>query len=389
MAATHAPQPIVLVIDDERGPRESLRILLKNRYCVFCADNVDAGLDLLRQSQPDVVIMDIRMPGKSGLEGLAELRRVDPSVSVVMLTGFGTLETAQEAIRLGANDYVCKPFDTVQMEQVIIRNVQRTRLERTHRNAERELAKLNRQLLEELDRKQNMAELGQKSAELVHDLRNPLTVVMGSVEMLADQLAQSRERLGTQWPEMEAYLEMIQKSVNRCKELADLWLTLGKRDPQRMKPMHVRRLVEDVLQSVSPVASNQGLRIEVFMDESDGEIAVDSVQMLRALQNVLTNAIEAVTCTKGMIRVSCRRHEDRVEIRVEDNGCGISEEDANRVFEPYYTTKKLTGTGLGLFITKKVVEDHHGTIELQSTPAVGTAISIQLPLLERPEVATA
>ena len=245
MAATHAPQPIVLVIDDERGPRESLRILLKNRYCVFCADNVDAGLDLLRQSQPDVVIMDIRMPGKSGLEGLAELRRVDPSVSVVMLTGFGTLETAQEAIRLGANDYVCKPFDTVQMEQVIIRNVQRTRLERTHRNAERELAKLNRQLLEELDRKQNMAELGQKSAELVHDLRNPLTVVMGSVEMLADQLAQSRERLGTQWPEMEAYMEMIQKSVNRCKELADLWLTLGKRDPQRMKPMHVRRLVED------------------------------------------------------------------------------------------------------------------------------------------------
>ncbi|OQA29152.1 MAG: Sensor protein ZraS [Verrucomicrobia bacterium ADurb.Bin345] len=212
---------------------------------------------------------------------------------------------------------------------------------------------------------------------------------MGSVEMLADQLAQSRERLGTQWPEMEAYLEMIQKSVNRCKELADLWLTLGKRDPQRMKPMHVRRLVEDVLQSVSPVASNQGVRIEVFMDESDGEIAVDSVQMLRALHNVLTNAIEAVTGTKGMIRVSCRRHEDRVEIRVEDNGCGISEEDANRVFEPYYTTKKLTGTGLGLFITKKVVEDHHGTIELQSTPAVGTAISIQLPLLERPEVATA
>jgi signal transduction histidine kinase len=387
--ANHAPQPVILVIDDERGPRESLRILLKHRYCVLCADNVDAGLDLLRQSQPDAVIMDIRMPGKTGLEGLAELRRVDPCVSVIMLTGFGTLETAQEAIRLGANDYVCKPFDTVEMEQVIIRNVQRTRLERTHRNAERELAKLNRQLLEELDRKQSMAELGQKSAELVHDLRNPLTVVMGSVEMLSDQLAQSRERLGTQWPETEAYLEMIQKSVNRCKELADLWLSLGKRDPQRMKPMHVRRLVEDVLQSVSPVASTQGVRIEMDMDDTDGEIAVDSIQMLRALHNVLTNAIEAVTSKQGVIRVSCRRQENRVEIRVEDNGCGISEEDASRVFEPYYTTKKLTGTGLGLFITKKVVEDHHGSIELKSTPEVGTAICIQLPLLDRPEVASA
>lgn len=161
------------------------------------------------------------MPGKSGLEGLTEIRQIDPCVSVIMLTGYGSLETAQEAMRLWANEYIRKPFDAVQMVQTIERNIQRTRLERMRRNAERELLRLNRELLDELDRRQNLAELGQKSAELVHDLRNPLSVVMGSVDLLAKELIEARERLGPQWPDLEKYLELIKSSVARCKELAD------------------------------------------------------------------------------------------------------------------------------------------------------------------------
>jgi len=384
--AVHAPTPVVLVIDDERGPRESLRILLKHKYEVFCADSVDLGLQLLEQTHPEVVIMDIKMPGKSGLEGLAELRAVDKHVSVVMLTGFGTLESAQAAMRLGANDYVRKPFDAYEMEEVIQRNIRRTRHERTHANAEGELTKLNRQLLEELDRKENMAALGQKSAELVHDLRNPLTAIMGYVELLSDELRQSNNRMG---PDTESYLEMIEQSVVRCKELADMWLSLGKRDQQRMKPMHIRKLIEDVVGSLSPVASSRGVKIEFEGDDLEVEVFVDTVQILRALHNVLANAIDAVPGNSGVIHISFHRRGSEAEIRIEDNGCGMSKEEAERVFEPYFTTKDLTGTGLGLFITKKVIESHNGTIELESTLDVGTAISIRLPLLDRPEVALA
>lgn len=386
--ATSAQLPLILVIDDERGPRESIRILLKNRFCVLCADSVDAGIELLKQAEPETVILDIRMPGKSGLEGLAEIRQIDPCVSVIMLTGYGSLETAQEAMRLGANDYVRKPFDAVQMVQIIERNIQRTRLERMRKNAERELVRLNRELLEELDRQRNLADLGQKSAELVHDLRNPLSVVMGSVDLLARQLAKAREQFGPEWPELERYLTLIRQSVNRCKELADLWLCLGKRDPQRMKPIHVKRLVEDVVHSINPLAATQGVRVEVNVEDPETEIAVDTVQMLRALHNVVSNAIEAVSGRDGVIRVSCRRNGDHVEICVEDNGCGIRPEDAEKVFEPYFTTKQITGTGLGLFITKKVVEDHHGTIALSSHPNIGTSIRIALPMLVRPDVAS-
>ncbi len=114
-AATELPQ--ILVIDDEMGPRESLRMLLKPNYQVHTADCVEAGLKLLKEKQPDTIVMDIRMPGMSGIEGLRQIREIDPNLSVIMLTGFGALDTAKEALRLGANDYISKPFDAHEMQR--------------------------------------------------------------------------------------------------------------------------------------------------------------------------------------------------------------------------------------------------------------------------------
>src|SRR6056297_360381 len=99
----------LLVIDDEFGPRESLRFLFKDIYNVDCADSVDNGIRALKKNAPDCIITDIKMPRKSGIEGLQEIRAIDPHVSIIMLTGFGSLETAQEAIRHGATDYLKKP----------------------------------------------------------------------------------------------------------------------------------------------------------------------------------------------------------------------------------------------------------------------------------------
>ena len=108
-------QPHVLVIDDEIGPRESLRMLLKPTYRVHTADCVEAGLKLLKEKQPDTIVMDIRMPGMTGIEGLRKIREIDPHLSVIMLTGFGALDTAKEALRLGANDYISKPFEVAEL----------------------------------------------------------------------------------------------------------------------------------------------------------------------------------------------------------------------------------------------------------------------------------
>src|SRR2546423_2691485 len=193
MTAVASELPQVLVIDDEMGPRESLRMLWKPNYQVHTADNVEAGLQLLQEKQPDAVISDIRMPGTSGIEGLRKIREIDPHVAVIMLTGFGALETAQEALRLGANDYINKPFDAVQMREVIGRNVERTRVQRKSDEAARELHELNERLRNELAQKERLASLGQASAEFVHDLSNPLTIVWGYVQILAKKLEQSAD----------------------------------------------------------------------------------------------------------------------------------------------------------------------------------------------------
>ena len=187
----NADLPQVLVIDDEMGPRESLRMLLKPSYQVHTADSVEKGLQLLSDKKPDAIVMDIRMPGMTGIEGLRRIRQIDPHLSVIMLTGFGALETAKEALRLGANDYISKPFDAREMRDVIGRNVERTRLHRTTENAAGEIKELNNRLLQELAQKERLASLGQASAEFVHDIGNPLTIVWGYVQLLAKKLEES------------------------------------------------------------------------------------------------------------------------------------------------------------------------------------------------------
>src|SRR5438094_4239204 len=132
------------------GPRESLRMLLKPNYQVHTADCVEAGIKLLKEKQPDTIVMDIRMPGMTGIEGLRKIREIDPHVAVIMLTGFGALDTAKEALRLGANDYISKPFDAREMRDVIARNVERTRVNRSSDHALSEIQELNQRLMREL-----------------------------------------------------------------------------------------------------------------------------------------------------------------------------------------------------------------------------------------------
>jgi len=185
-------QDRILVIDDELGPRESLRFLFKDEYDVVCADSVDAGVAELKKQKPDVIIMDIKMPKKSGIEGLKEIRDIDSDISVIMLTGFGSLETAQEAIRHGANDYVKKPFDANEMREIVRKYVDKTRMGRGRLGACSELEALNQQLQSELANKEHLAQLGQASSEFVHDIKNPLSVICGYVQLLMDQLQDAK-----------------------------------------------------------------------------------------------------------------------------------------------------------------------------------------------------
>src|SRR5205823_13359350 len=242
-------QPEVLVIDDEVGPRESLRMLLKPDYQVRTADCVEAGIKLLKEKSPDTIVMDIRMPGMTGIDGLRKIREIDPHLSVIMLTGFGALETARKALRLGANDYVSKPFDAREMREVIGRNVERTRVQRTSETAAAEIRELNNRLLKELAQKERLASLGQASAEFVHDLGNPLTIVWGYVQLLAKKLEQSEKEDGAT-NQTSKELNIIEQNVRLCRELLTMWQSYGSVEASPHKAISVTQIVREVVKGV-------------------------------------------------------------------------------------------------------------------------------------------
>src|SRR3984893_8168645 len=379
---TPAPDlPQILVIDDEMGPRESLRMLLKPDYQVHTADCVEAGIKLLKENQPDTIVMDIRMPGITGIEGLRQIREIDPNLSVIMLTGFGALETAKEALRLGANDYISKPFDAREMREVIGRNVERTRIQRTGVNAAAEIKELNNRLLKELAQKERLASLGQASAEFVHDLGNPLTIVWGYVQLLARKLEKSESGV-SQNTSSAKELNIIEQNVRLCRELLTMWQSYGSVEASPHKPISVTQIVREVVKGVSPMAVQNGVQFDCDLCDDPCTLLGDAVQITRAIQNVIINALQTSAEKKGKVAVSCERKDFYVDVRVEDTGYGITPAQMAKIFDPYFTTKQgKSGTGLGLYITKKVVEDHNGSIKVDSTPNVGTTFVVRLPLL--------
>jgi len=377
-----AERHTVLVIDDEIGPRESLRFLLKNDYDVVCADCVDQGVMRAREKRPDLIVLDIRMPGKNGIEGLRELRKLDDECSIIMLTGFGALETAQQALRLGANDYINKPFDTNEMRDTVRHYVTRTSMERRRMLMLKELHDMNTKLVEDLAEKDALAHVGRASAEFAHDLRNPLMIVSGYVQLLSQELEKVRTMVGQESGRATSYLGVIESNVRRCGELAQGWQKMGKGDLQVFERLPVKTLLEDMKICIEPLAVTLDVSVEFSGDHGDRALHGSRPQLIRALYNVVANAIDAVGKAEGKVRIACTVRGCTLDLTISDNGCGMAPEVLQRMFEPYFTTKpEGKGTGLGTVIARRIVEEHGGAIDVQSTPGVGTEVSILLPLM--------
>ena len=370
----------LLVIDDERGPRESLRFLFKDTYEVTCAESVDAGIAELRKTPPDAIIMDIKMPGKTGIQGLKEIRALDPLVSIIMLTGFGSLETAQEAIRHGATDYLKKPFDTAEIREAVAGYVRPTQLSRERAAASDPPETLTGQLQEQLQAKEKLATLGEESSEFVHDLNNPLAVINGYVQMLIEDI---KAKKGAD-PELNVgYLEQIEKSVSRCREMLALWRSRAKRADSSIKRINLGDLVCEIARNELALAAMKSARVNLVQGPPDCFIEGDTIQIFRAIQNIVGNALEAVPAPGGVIGIRWRTDGRRVLVEVEDNGGGFPPGKIADMQTKHYTTKGASGgMGLGLFITKNIAEAHGGALVLANNVAgTGAFVTLAFPLI--------
>lgn len=374
---TEEKQGRVLVIDDERGPRESLRMVLKYDYEIFLAERVDAGIELLRDKDPDLVIMDIRMPEKNGIQGLQEIREINPHISVVMLTGFGDLDTAQQAIRHGATDYLQKPFDTDEIQAVVKKYVERSRLNFRKRKAHEELSRMTQSLSKEVGKTNSLTSLGAASTGLVRDLRNPLTIIRGYLDLLNYELKEKNDG-GSE--ELTEYLDQIENNVVRCAELVESWRALGQFDISSLQRINLVKVANECFRSAS-APPDVSFSVQADGAENQYEMLGNRSQIKRAVQNLIDNAIEAVD---GMpspeITVQLSLVKSEIDMRISDNGCGVNTRKLRWIFEPFDTANTIDrAVGLGLFITKKVLEEHRGNLLFESRVGEGTIVTLRMP----------
>lgn len=367
--------PRVLVIDDEMGPRESLRYLLGEEFTVDVSDRVEGGLEKISQTTFDTIIMDIRLPSMNGIEGLAKVREIDSEVSIIMLTGYGNLETAQEAIKLGANEYVTKPFDIHKMLEIVRKHAKESNLRRKRGYMLREVQKMNDILKGQLEERESMASWGKASARLVHDLSSPLTAILGYSSLLLHEVKNATDGTAVPLDNALAYAETLERNANYCRELAQSWKEVCKGNNGSE--------VFSIVDAVKKVKSDIFFDSENIIIEGDPSLNVSGSisELSRLFQNLIGNALDAKHAgndVSNIVHISIEPGADDALVTVVDNGCGMSQETINKMQQGNFTTKGDKGTGLGFIICKRIVEAHSGTITVTSKEGLGTTIALSL-----------
>jgi signal transduction histidine kinase len=238
----------------------------------------------------------------------------------------------------------------------------------------------HRELEERLREAERLSAVGKLASGIAHEIRNPLNFMNLSIDHI-------RSRLRSGQPdgiaEALALMSNIKAEIHRLNSMIENFLTVGKPLALNKSEVDLGVLIQDVVGLAHQKAVEQGVTITVADDVPIPHLQADPVQIKTCLMNVVLNAIQAMP-GGGRLRIVTASRPGFVDITVSDTGPGISEEDLNRIFNPYFTTKKL-GIGLGLAITKKIVEEHRGRISVLSRPHEGTDVVISLPV-ERVEV---
>ncbi len=226
----------------------------------------------------------------------------------------------------------------------------------------------------ELVQAERLATIGKMAAHVTHEIRNPLSAIGLNVELLEEEVSAVGDK------EPMALIQAIKSEVDRLSRIAEQYLSVARRPQPRLEPERVDDLVRELCAFVRPELDRAGVALSVRADPDVPEIEIDEAQLRQALLNLIRNAREAMP-KGGELTVEVLRAGDDpagVEIRVDDTGAGVPEELRASIFDPFFTTKQR-GTGLGLAVTREIVEAHHGTIACEPLAARGTRFRIALP----------
>ena len=405
-----APEkPVLLVVDDEEGPRQSVRIIFKEEYRVLLAKSGEEALELARKHSISVVVTDIMMTGMSGIELLKLLKEIDPTVEIIMLTAYETIETARHAVRYGACDYLNKPFDIQAMRAAVDRARQRNVAARGFSRTDETLRQLQQEIQEQRVKEEMIRTKGEIYASVLHDINSPLTVISGFVDMINRSLGDSSTVDGEKLQTIKGDLNKLTGQVGRCFEISRRYLSfLRDREHGGSEGARVgiNQILADLKELLIRHPSSHGNQLAVHLLPQDAVAAINGTDFLQIMLNLTINALTS-KAAPNRVEVSARlfdkafdighladgpeqRFVNRdgflnkpplVAISIQDNGPGIPPEIMAKMFETKFTTKSADkGTGLGLSIVRRLVNTAQGAIHLQTVLGKGSTFTVCLPV---------
>lgn len=373
-----APSPgQLLLVEDDAAVRLLLRREFEDRgYDVVAVDAAEHALPVLARQRVDVVLTAVRMPGMGGIALCRAVRRDWPATDVVLMTGFASLETAAEGLRLGAFDYLLKPFGELDL---VVSCIDRA-LEKQRLAAESESL---RQRLAHSDR---LVTIGRLAAGVAHEINNPAAFVLANLTAMQQAIHELRLLAP---PNATLRLndldEMIAENQYGLRRIAAIVRDL--RNFSRIEPDTIEWVdANQVAHQATTMVLHQ-IRLKAQLVSELGQVPVvagDKGKLVQVVVNLLVNACQAIPDGEGLAhRITLRTatRGDRIVLEVEDTGQGIPEADLGGLFEPFTTSKgRDQGSGLGLSLAKEIVAQHGGELTVVSRVSEGSVFTISLPL---------
>ncbi|MDW8131417.1 MAG: hybrid sensor histidine kinase/response regulator [Bryobacterales bacterium] len=365
-------RPCIVVIDDDPAMRLSCRkILDKSGYRTETFEDGVQGLEGVERLKPDLVIVDLKMPGISGLEVISRVLEMDPAAVIVVITGYATIDTAVEAMKAGAYDFLPKPFSPDELRIIVQRGLERRRLMLEARRQELERELLRRRFV----------------TFVSHQLQTPLAAVHQYLTVLREL---------EDHPEGAARRrEWYERCVRRVEEMLALirnWLTLaaieGQCLAQQRVPVDPAAIIGSVLEECRALAEPEGIVLEVETVPESCRCLADPVCLRVLLENLVSNAIK-YNRPGGRVRVGARPANGEVELVVSDTGVGIPKQYQPFLFDEFFRVRQpeaasKPGAGLGLAIVKRIVTELGGRVEVASEPGQGSTFRVRLPAAPEP-----
>ena len=353
----------VLIVDDESIIRDLCSKALKG-YRVFQAGDGEEALKVFQQEEIDVILTDVMMPKMGGIELLKRLKEIEPTIVVIVMTGFAEKDIILNALKADADDFITKPLNLLQLKTAV------------------DKALVKKSLKEEIANLKSMDRFKSNFLSLVsHKFRTPITAISLFLQNLAngiydpdDPMYQKCQRLIY---DEACYLERLVAELLAFSQVIDDGTGL------KPEPCSLADIIKELLQTSVEAAGKPGVETRLELG-SLPSVLVDREKISFAIKQVLDNAFKFSGET-GTVVSSLRIHDDMVTISIQDSGIGITKEDLPKLIEKFYQvdstrTGQIRGFGLGLYYAKQFIKLHGGNIMVESEPWKGTTVTMTIPV---------